>query len=318
MVLLPSFRDLADNTPAPTDRSTPSYCANLQAPRDTWVQLCTASLVEPTHHVSVWPPAAFSHVLEVPSHHNFPLVNPFLPLSPPPLHSSFCSSVSLWLEQTALPIISFCRFPQRPEAVVNQSPMCASALLSHQIWSPPSYATAQILHGLPRVTMGTRHLSARTKLKCNSHFTIIVIVIMRHSLTFLQKLLLIWISFLCSFANQSLLFVVILFYSQIFFFSLCLSLELQKDSWPIMGVGRSCFCVVLVCVVLPAAAQLAGKYWALISHHHLYESLQRNTHWHIDLLCCQIFKRLDISTGFLTWLGFLFCLYHAHLNYLFL
>ncbi|XP_035009791.1 protein FAM168A isoform X2 [Hippoglossus stenolepis] len=95
----------ADNAPAPPDWRTPSYCANLQAPRDTWVQLRTTSLVEPTNHV----------------------------------------------------------------------------------WSPPSYATAQILHGLPLVTTGTPHLSARTKLKCNSHFTFIFIVIMRHSLNILTK-----------------------------------------------------------------------------------------------------------------------------------
>lgn len=55
MVLLTSRRHPADNAPAPPDWRTPSYCANLQAPRDTWVQLRTASLVEPTHHVSVFP-----------------------------------------------------------------------------------------------------------------------------------------------------------------------------------------------------------------------------------------------------------------------
>lgn len=50
-----SCRDPADHTPAPPDRRTPSNCANLQAPGDTWVQLRTASLVEPAHHVSVRP-----------------------------------------------------------------------------------------------------------------------------------------------------------------------------------------------------------------------------------------------------------------------
>lgn len=70
MLLLTSFRDSAYNTPAPPDRRTPSYCANLQAPRDSWVQLRTASLVEPTHHVSVCPPASLffplSLVLNIP------------------------------------------------------------------------------------------------------------------------------------------------------------------------------------------------------------------------------------------------------------
>lgn len=72
----------------------------------------------------------------------------------------------------------------------NSLTACPRVLCSpHQIWSPPSYATAQILHELPAVTMRTRHLSARTKLKCNRHFTIII---MRHSLMFLQRLLLIF------------------------------------------------------------------------------------------------------------------------------
>lgn len=44
------------------------------------------------------------------------------------------------------------------------------------------------------------------------------------------------------------------------------------------------FCVVLVCVVLPAA-QLAGKYQALIPHYLLRQSLQTL----IDL-CCQTSK----------------------------
>lgn len=111
--------------------------------------------------------------------------------------------------------------------------------LSRQIWSPPSYATAHTCHGLSTGTMETRHLSARTKLKCNSHFTINVII-MRHSVMFLQKLLL-FFYFLCSFANQSLFFYlkkkvlvfhffIFIFYLHIFFLHLCLSLELQKDS----------------------------------------------------------------------------------------
>lgn len=179
MVSLNSCRDLADNAPARPDWRTPSYCANLQAPRDTWVQLRTASLVEPTHHVSVCPPLL------------------------PPLPTSF---------------------PRRSVAGYGLSPMCTSAHLSHQIWSPPSYATAQILHGLPLVTTGTRHLSARTKLKCNSHFTIIVI--MRHSFTFFQKLLLFFILFICQ-AVITLFCMVILFPH---FPLLYLSLELQKDS----------------------------------------------------------------------------------------
>lgn len=99
--------------------------------------------------------------------------------------------------------------------------MCTSALLSHQIWSPPSYATAQILHGLPLVTTGTRHLSARTKLKCNSHFTIIVIVIMRHSLTFFPKAAFIFY-FFSLFICQP---VITLFCMVIFFFIIISSIS---------------------------------------------------------------------------------------------
>lgn len=122
------------------------------------------------------------------------------------------------------------------------------------------------------VTMGTRHLSARTKLKCNSHFTIIIIVIMRHSLTFLQKLLLLFFFFLCSFANQSLPYFVWVFYFYFILFYHFLSLSVigtPEGLLTITGVGCSRFCVVLVCVVLPAA-QLAGKYRALTPHYHLH------------------------------------------------
>ena len=59
MVLLTSCRDPADNASARPDWRTPGNCANLQAPRDTWVQLRPAPLVEPTHHVSVCPPAVY-------------------------------------------------------------------------------------------------------------------------------------------------------------------------------------------------------------------------------------------------------------------
>lgn len=51
-VLVTSCRDPADHTPAPPDRRSPSNCANLPAPGDTWVQLRPTSLVEPVHHVS--------------------------------------------------------------------------------------------------------------------------------------------------------------------------------------------------------------------------------------------------------------------------
>lgn len=54
--LITFCRDPADNTPAPPDWRTPGNSANLQAPGDTWLQLRTTSLVEPTHHVSICPP----------------------------------------------------------------------------------------------------------------------------------------------------------------------------------------------------------------------------------------------------------------------
>lgn len=219
---------------------------------------------------------------------------PSVSFPPPPLFFLF---LFFWPSVVAPTNCATSRFiPLFSSPVLNQSPMCASALFfPQQIWSPPSYATAQILHGLPLATIGTRHLSARTKLKCNSHFNIIVIVIMRHSLTFFPEAAFIFnFFFLCSFANQSLpfyffcmgiffIFIIIILFPH--FSLLCLSLDLQKDSWPITGVSCSCFCVVLVCVVLPAAvAQLAGKYRALIHHPHrchhhhhlhLHQSLQR-------------------------------------------
>lgn len=139
------------------------------------------------------------------------------------------------------------------------------------------------------VTMGTRHLSARTKLKCNSHFTIIVIVIMRHSLTFLQKLLLFFLFslFICQ-PVITLFFTVVFFFFLMIFFSFliffcCVCHRNSRRTLDQSRVSVAPVCVVLVCVVLPAA-QLAGKYRALIPHYHLHQSLQR----FIDL-CCQIF-----------------------------
>lgn len=123
MSLTCSLRDPADNAPARTNWSTPCYCANLQAPRDTWVQLCTASLVEPTHHVSACHPAAYSHLSEVFNHPNFPSSTCFLLTLPSSLfHSPVCASVSPRLEQTAPPCTCFCCVPQRSEAAVSQSP----------------------------------------------------------------------------------------------------------------------------------------------------------------------------------------------------
>lgn len=237
MLVLNACRDSADNTPAPTNRSTPSYCANLQAPRDPRLQLRTAALVEPTHHVSIHrenPPASSS-----------PVIQSCLSSSPPP-RNKLCS---LTLTHAAL--------------------LCSP----HQIWSPPSYATAQMLHELPAVTTRTRHLSARSKLKCNSHFTIII---MRHSLMFLQRLLL-FLLFSLLFICQPVITVLFYFLSIVqfeflyffiffYFFFPRLSLELQKG----LSTNRRCRSVAPVfmlcwCVCSPpaaaAAAQFAGKYW---------------------------------------------------------
>ncbi|KAF6720877.1 Protein FAM168A [Oryzias melastigma] len=51
-------RDPVDNTPARSDWSTSSYGANLQAPRDTWLQLRTTSLVEPA--LRIWSPPSYA------------------------------------------------------------------------------------------------------------------------------------------------------------------------------------------------------------------------------------------------------------------
>ncbi|KAA8594205.1 hypothetical protein FQN60_005039, partial [Etheostoma spectabile] len=158
--------DPADNAPARPDWRTPSYCANLQGPRDTWVQLRTTSLVEPTHH----------------------------------------------------------------------------------IWSPPSYATAQILHGLPLVTMGTQHLSARTKLKCNSHFTIIVIVSMRHSNVF-TKAAFIFFSVHLPTSHYLILYGFFLFYFLFYFLIFCCVCHwnsrrtLDQSRASVAPVSVLCWCV---------------------------------------------------------------------------
>lgn len=119
--------------------------------------------------------------------------------------------------------------------------MCTSALLSHQIWSPPSYATAQILHRLPRVTMGTRHLSARTKLKCKSHFTIIVIV--RHSLTFLQKLFFYFSFFFSLFICQP-----VITFCHYFYFILSFSVAVSVIGTPEgLLTNHGCWSLLFLC-----------------------------------------------------------------------
>ena len=146
------------------------------------------------------------------------------------------------------PIFPNPSFPQRSESALNQSPRCASALLPHQIWSPPSYATSQILHGLPLVTMGTQHLSARTKLKCNSHFTIIVIVSMRHSLTFLQKLLLFFSLFICQPVITLFCMAILFFLFDLLIFCWCVChwnsrRTLDQSRVSVAPVSVLCWCV---------------------------------------------------------------------------
>lgn len=50
------FRDLADYPSAHSNRSPPRHRANVPTPRDTWVQLCATSLVEPTCQSCESPP----------------------------------------------------------------------------------------------------------------------------------------------------------------------------------------------------------------------------------------------------------------------
>lgn len=183
--------------------------------------------------------------------------------------------MSLGLEQTALPLISLHCFIQRSKVVVNQSRVYASALLSHQIWSPPSYATAQILNRLPRVTMGTRHLSARTKLKCNSHFTIIVIVIMRHSSTFLQKLLYFFFSlFIC---QPVITFCdIILFYSLIFCCCVChwnSRRTLDQSRVSVIPVSVLCWCVWSCLLLLSWLDNIGHLFLVIISISHYKDIL---------------------------------------------
>lgn len=168
-------------------------------------------------------------------------------------------------------------FSLRPLVRLKSLPMCASALLFQQIWSPPLYATAQILHGLPLVTPGTLHLSARTKLKCNSHFTIIVIVIMRHSLNFFLKAAFIFLFLLCSFANQSLPYFVLFSFFTFYFLTLfcCVCYwnsrrTLDQSRVSDAPVSVLCWCVWSFLLLLSWLENI----WALLLHHHLQWSLQ--------------------------------------------
>lgn len=127
MLLWTSCRDPADNAPAPPDWRTPSNCANLQAPRDTWVQLRTASLVEPTHHVSVRPPAVCFFLFEM-----FDCLSSICFLHPH-LISSFSFLFFLFCSSVVSPTWTNCAawhffppsFPQRCLSLT-----CTSALLS--------------------------------------------------------------------------------------------------------------------------------------------------------------------------------------------
>lgn len=140
-----------------------------------------------------------------------------------------------------------------------------------------------------------------TKLKCNSHFIMFsffflsFFYIMPHSLNNITKAALVftfYYYFFSSFAKQSLLYFIGLGFLFYFLFpsSLRLLLELQKDSWPVIGVKVSpvslcvCACMFVCVYILPAVAQLAGKYWALTPRYHFHHPLQRLTD-----LCCQTF-----------------------------
>lgn len=180
------------------------------------------------------------------------------------------------------PHISFTSFfPPRPVAVLNQSPMCTSALLSHQIWSPPSYATAQILHGLPLVTTGTRHLSARTKLKCNSHFTIIVIVIMRHSLTFFPKAAFIFYFFslfICQPVITLFCMVIFFFYYYFLNFFCCVChwnsrRTLDQSRVSVAPVSVLCWCVWSFLLLLSWLENIGHLFLIIISIGHYKDLL---------------------------------------------
>lgn len=110
---------------------------------------------------------------------------------------------------------------------------------------------------------------------------------MRHSLTFFPKAAFIFYFFFSIHLPTSHYLILYLF--RAFFMSL-LSFAVSVIGTPEgLLTNHGCqlllfLCCAGVCVVLPAAAQLAGKYWALIPHHHLHQSLQQL----IDF-CCQIF-----------------------------
>lgn len=119
---------------------------------------------------------------------------------------------------------------------------------------------------------------------------------MPHSLNNITKAALVFIFyyyFFSSFAKQSLLYFIglgffILFPISFFAASVIGTPEGLLTSHRCQGVSclSVCVCVhVCVCVyILPAVAQLAGKYWALTPRYHFHHPLQRLTD-----LCCQTF-----------------------------
>lgn len=98
---------------------------------------------------------------------------------------------------------------------------------------------------------------------------------MRHSLTFLQKAaFILYFFFSVHLPTSHYLILYGYFYFLIFIFNVSV---IGTPEGLLTNHGFLLFlCCAGVCVVLPAAAaQLAGKYWALIPHYHLHQSLQR-------------------------------------------
>lgn len=156
------------------------------------------------------------------------MVPPFLPLL-----STFSFPhlipVSLDFNKLRCFAIFFPFFPQRSEAVLTQSPMCSSAFLSHQIWSPPSYATARILPRAPVSNHGNSASVCKNKPKVQQPLYYHCYYA-TFSNIFTKAAFSLFFFFPFHLPTNHYLILYCYFISFPHFPLLCLSLELQKDS----------------------------------------------------------------------------------------
>lgn len=215
-----------------------------------------------------------------------------------------CSSPSVSSSCSSSFLYSFVSFTTVVSFLLRSSEVCGSLKTITNVFpllffSPPDLESTIICNcsNLTRAPYGNHGNSApvcKTKLKCNSHFTIVVIVIMRHSLTFLQKLLLFcffvcFSLFICQPVITLLCMVVFILFASFFFFLphflFCYVCHWNsRRTLDQSRVSVAPVCVVLMCVWSCLLLSWLENIGHLIPHYHLHQSLQRL----IDL-CCQSF-----------------------------